>query len=230
MICRFLIPVALLSTPALAAERSFTVENFDRLSVAGPHDVEVRVGGKPSVRAFGEPEDLDRLKIETMRGRLEIGSKSKGWGWGWRDGKATSKLRLLVTAPSLREVSLAGSGNVGVDHIHGSALKADIAGSGSLRLGMVEAKRVEASIAGSGSIVAAGRCGTLVANIAGSGDLRLGGLACKTLDANIAGSGNIEARTTATADISIMGSGDVRVTGGAKCKVGKMGSGKAHCS
>lgn len=223
----FTAAVALGATAAQAETRSFPASGFDRVESAGPWDVTIVTGKTASVRAEGASEDLDRMKVEVKRGQLEIGSKKSGWNWGWKNN---GKIRVFVTMPSLRGVSLAGSGDVSVDRATAKDFSGNIAGSGTLSIASLSTGSAEFNIAGSGSINAAGKCATADVSIAGSGSVAAPNLACETLQVSIAGSGDVTAKASQTANVSIMGSGDVVVTGGAKCTVSKMGSGSARCS
>lgn len=226
---RFVAPIVfLLAVPASAAERNFPVGGFDRIALAGSPDVTVVTGRTPGVRATGDQKALDRLEIEVVDGTLKIGSKH-GINWSW-NSHDNGRVRVAVTVPMVRGVSVGGSGTVTVDHVKVPAFAADVGGSGSIRLAALDTQSASFSIGGSGDVVAAGRCGASHANVGGSGSLKLGGLRCTTLDASVAGSGAIEANASATAAISIAGSGDVTVAGGAKCSISKVGSGQARCT
>ncbi len=223
----FTAAVALGATAVHAETRSFPASGFDRVESAGPWDVTIMTGKTASVRAEGATEDLDHMKVEVNGGRLEIGSKSHGWNWGW---KRTGKIRVFVTMPSIRGVSLAGSGDVSVDKATARDFSGSVAGSGTLAIASLSTGTADFNIAGSGGINAAGKCAAADVSIAGSGSVAVPNLACETLKVSIAGSGDVTAHASQTAKVSIMGSGDVVVTGGAKCTVSKMGSGSARCS
>ena len=228
MLVRTLLAVsaAALATAAQAEVRNFPASGFDRVESAGPWEVSIVTGKAASVRAEGASDDLDRMEIEVHGGRLEIGSK-RHLGWKW---SRTGKVHVTVTMPSLRGISLAGSGDVSVDRTSAKAFSASIAGSGDLRIGSLAADSASFDIAGSGGITASGKCGSTSVSIAGSGNVSIPQLLCKSLKADIAGSGDIAAHASDTAKVSIVGSGDVIVAGGAKCSVSKMGSGSARCT
>lgn len=212
--------------PAQAAERNFTVANFDAIESRGPFDVVVSVGKGVSVRAVGETKDLDRLAVRVENRELRIDSKERGW----MDWSRTAPIRIHVTVPSLKAVALAGSGDIQVDRVKADHFSGSIAGSGDLTLGSLAANSAKLSIAGSGDLaVNDGSCRSADVSIAGSGDVNIGGVRCQMLSARVAGSGNISANATGGAKVSIMGSGDVAVAGGAKCEVSKMGSGTVRC-
>lgn len=209
---------------AWAAERSWMVGGFETISVAGPYEVAVAVGPGQSVRAQGAQRDLDQLDVRVSNRGLIVEPKEKRW-----DFSDNEPVRIRVTVPSLRAVSLAGSGNMTIDKVRTTNFSGSTAGSGNLRIDSLDAETAKLSVAGSGDVAVAGRCRTATLSIAGSGDMQVGSLKCQTLTGTIAGSGTINANASRTAKLSVIGSGDVIVAGGAKCSVTKMGSGSVHC-
>ena len=195
------------------SQRSFDLAGFDAVSLAGPHDVIVTVGPRHSVRAEGDPETLDRLKIEVDGSNLKIGMERGNWG-GWkRDG---AKTLIHVTLPAIRAAAIAGSGDMRVDRVESDRFAASIAGSGDLQIGSLRARDADFSIAGSGGITASGSAESADISIAGSGDVNLEGVEIRTASVSIVGSGDVRARAMETANVSIMGSGEVDLTGTAR--------------
>lgn len=211
---------------AQAAERGFSVAGFDRVRAAGPFDVVVRVGGPVSVRAVGTQAALDHVEVVSEGGQLRVGTVKGGWS-GWSND--LGKVVVTVTVPSLRGISLAGSGDVHVDRARATAFEASVAGSGDLVIGTVQAERLGLSVAGSGDLTVTGRTGDVTASVAGSGDINGQGLSAATADIQVAGSGDVALAASRTAKVALVGSGDVSVTGGAKCSVSKRGSGDVSC-
>ena len=208
-------------------QRSFDLSGFDSVGVAGQHDVIVTVGPQFSVRAEGDAETLDRLRIEVDNGNLKIGTKNEGWSMGWKN---QSKTRILVSLPSIRSAAVAGSGDIRIDRVEAPRFSASVAGSGDLHVEALRAGDAEFSIAGSGNISAAGNAQRADISVAGSGDVDLGRLEVRAADVSIVGSGDVKARAMETADVSIMGSGDVVLSGSARCTVNKRGSGNVRCN
>jgi hypothetical protein len=234
--------VALAATAAIAAcgvnrahgagpetSRSFPVGDFSSIEVAGPYDVQVHTGGKPGVSVKGPQKIVDQMLVEVKGSELRIGQKRDGMfrsvHWG-----SHSTVIIDVTAPTLDGAAIAGSGDMKVDRVKGSAFRGAVAGSGSLSVASLEVAKLKLEIAGSGDINAAGTATDADYSIAGSGSVNTPKVTSQTLKTSIAGSGDIAAHATDSATISIMGSGDVTVTGGAKCTISKMGSGSANCS
>ena len=204
--------------------RTYAVADFTSIDQRGPDDVDVRVGSGFSVRAEGDPDVLERVKIVHDGNTLRI-MRKKTSGFNWSSGGA----KVYVTMPRIEAASLAGSGDIAVDRIDGAAFDGDIAGAGSLALGRVSVETLKLSIAGSGSVKAAGQTRTLSISIAGSGDVEAAELRASGAKINIAGSGNVRAAVDGNAKVSIMGAGDVDLGPKARCDVSKMGAGDVRC-
>ncbi len=206
------------------ASRSYAVADFTGVELRGPDNVDVKVGGPFSVRAEGDPGQLDQLVVERVGDQLRVDRKH-GLHWDWHDGKP---VRVFVTLPSLKQASLAGSGDMTVDKASGD-FDGSVSGSGNLRVGAISGGSTSLSIAGSGGLVAGGAADKLHLSIAGSGDIDATGLKANSGEVSIAGSGNVRATVAGPVDVSLMGSGDADIKGGARCSVSKLGSGEAHC-
>jgi hypothetical protein len=210
--------------------RNYQVGNFQEIEVAGPYDVDVRTGANPGASATGAQNLLDKTVVEVRGDKLVIRPQErKGWfHFGW---STNGKAKFSVTVPELRGATIAGSGDVRVDKVHGDRFEGTVAGSGALGVAAIDVQSLKIAIAGSGDAKAGqGRAQDADYDIAGSGGIDAAGIATQNAKVSIAGSGSIKAHASGTADVSIMGSGDVNVTGGAKCSVSKAGSGDVHCS
>lgn len=213
----------------VSGSRSFDVKGFNSVSLRGPDNVIVQVGKAVSVKAVGDTAILDRLEMEVVDGELRVGRKHRNGiqlGWGRNSGAVVT-----VTLPVLTGASVAGSGDMDVDHAEAPAFAASVAGSGSLKVGALQTGSLKASIAGSGDATfGGGTAADANLSIAGSGNLDAARLAAKTADISIAGSGDVKAGVSDRANVSILGSGDVDIIGDARCKVSKMGSGDVRCA
>ncbi|MDQ3246647.1 MAG: DUF2807 domain-containing protein, partial [Pseudomonadota bacterium] len=99
-----------------ATQRSYQVGGFDRIEVAGPYEVEVRIGSAPSVSARGGERDIKRMVVEVEGRILKIHPEKKrgmNFSWGSRD-----TVRLAVTVPGLAGADIAGSGAIKVDKVN----------------------------------------------------------------------------------------------------------------
>ena len=216
-------------TPGIAAQgaggtRTYQAADFTAVELRGADDVDVRVGPGFSVRADGDSELLDHLKISRVGNALRI-SRIRTSGWNWSGGKA----KVSITMPALADVAVAGSGDVTVDRAQGAGFKGAIAGSGNLSVATLAVDRAELSLAGSGKARVGGSAKRLTVNIAGSGDVEANGLTASEADVSIAGSGSLRAQVDGPAKVSVMGSGDVDLGGKARCQTSKVGSGSVRC-
>ena len=122
-------------------ERSYAVDDFDRIDLAGNYDVTVHTGAKPGVQARGNEKVMERLVVEVRDGVLVIEPrKTQGFNWKWTNhGKVT----LNVTVPSLRGAQLGGAGDVRIDEVKGDRFDGAIAGSGDLSVERIEVGTLE---------------------------------------------------------------------------------------
>lgn len=206
-------------------QRDFPVPAFDRVTLAGSHDVVVSVGGASAVRAEGDAEALDRLEVRVEDGHLRIGSRGRG-GWTWSGHR---RVTVYVTAPALAGAAVTGSGDMRVDRVEGPSFDGAVTGSGDLEVGAVRVGRASFSVTGSGNLRAAGSAEQARVSVTGSGDADLVGLDSRSAEVRVMGSGDASLRATQTAAVTLTGSGDVSVSGGARCSVRKHGSGDVRC-
>jgi hypothetical protein len=223
-----LLPLAACTSSAVAATRNYGVTSFSHVRIAGPFDVHVRVGGSPSAHATGPQEALDRLSIEQNGDTLVV--KPLPGGWGGSFGTWHGKVVVEVTAPSLDDVAMAGSGDVTIDRVKGESLNLALSGSGDLDVGAIDVDRLSATMTGSGDMTLAGKARQARTTLTGSGDLKAEALASDNAVANLIGSGDLSVGARHTAKVNLAGSGDVDIAGPATCTIARSGSGDVHCA
>ena len=215
------------SPSGLGATRSYAVDGFTAVDAMGPDDVDVRVGPAFSIRAEGDPKELDKLVIARNGDTLEIRRKSDS-GFHWNT--SNRGVKIFVTMPKITAASATGSGDMGVDKVDGDSFKASVTGSGNLKLGTIKVQSADLSIRGSGNLTASGTTNTASLTVKGSGDMDAGGLSAASAEVDVMGSGNVTAAVHGPAKVDMMGSGDVTLSGGAQCTTSKLGSGDVSCS
>lgn len=203
------------------AELDLSGDAPDEIVLAAPDKVIVRQGERFTIDVEGDEDARDRLRFSLDGGKLGIMRQSTDW----RDSDTAT---INVILPSLRKVTLAGSGDLHSEMPNGPG-EATIAGSGKLDLRNLVVEKLDVTIAGSGSFAASGGAKKLDLTIAGSGNANMGRLEAGDAKVEIAGSGNAEFMSDGTVDARIMGSGVVTVRGNARCKVKSMGSGEVVC-
>ncbi len=204
--------------------RTYAAADFDTIDLRGSDDVDVAVGSGFSVRAEGDSDVLDRLRITRTGSTLRIDRKPDS-GWHWGGGSA----KVMITMPRIAAVNVAGSGDVAVDRAEGARFDGSLAGSGGLKVAAMQVDETRLRISGSGDIEAKGSAGRLDISIAGSGNLDAADLQTKSAKISVAGSGNVRASLDGEGDVRIAGSGDVDLGKAARCTIHAAGSGTVRC-
>lgn len=186
--------------PSVSQTRA--VAPFERISVHGSTDVDVRLGQRASVVVRGGKDTVDEVRTDVRDGTLVIE----------RDDRDTltldgQRLRVEVVVPRLASGEVDGSGDLDVD------------------LGAEPLEALELSIQGSGDVTASGRVRKLQAAVNGSGDLHLDDLRAADAAVSIEGSGDADVRVDRALRATIAGSGDIAYAGDPQIRSDVEGSG-----
>ncbi len=222
---QLLFAFAAIAHPAIAAERGYSVADFQSVRVLGAPEVRIVQARATTVRASGSTESLDRLKIEVRGGVLVIEPRAPA---SYDRGK-TGPVLVRVTLPRLQSVRLAGSGTVSADRIAGTRVDASLAGSGSLSIAQAQADTLVVQQVGSGTFSIAGKAANARFSAQGSGQIDAATLTVADLVVDAASSGAHRFTARRSAKVTARGSGDVRVDGRPSCTVQSSGSGRVSC-
>jgi len=159
----------------------------ERLEVDIPGDVTYVQGATPSVVVTGPTSKVDRVSL--VGGRLSWSDDGDEVTVGW--GRS-SRLRVVVTAPSVNSFELNSSADLSIRDYNQPAI--------SVR------------VTGSGEVDAAGETQAVTVDLTGSGEVDLTSLRTTDATVSVDGSGDVSVGPTGKADITISGSGDVDIT------------------
>jgi cytoskeletal protein CcmA (bactofilin family) len=194
------------------------VAAFTGIEVAGSGLVRFTVGAERQVTVETDANILPYIRTEVHGGTLVL-SVEPGISI------STTRLVFRITAPDLRSIDIAGSGDVRLESpIEADRFAVSIAGSGDVE-GDVAVDALSVEIRGSGSVTLAGAAASGRFEIYGSGDIEAGDLSVEDARAVIRGSGSVTLSASRSLDVDIAGSGDVRFHGDAKVTVRDVGSG-----
>ena len=225
------LPLALLAlaaaSPAAAAERRYSVTDFDRVQVDGPYQVRLATGLSSHARAEGSQQALDQVSVEVQGGILRVRRNRSAWG-GY-PGEGTGPVTVTLTTRDLRTATVVGSGSLDIDKVRGLRVDLSVSGNGRLGVGAVDSDNLIVGLLGGGRITLGGRTKQLKATIQGSGDLAASGL--RADDAQIASdtAGKVAVAVARTARVTATGPGDVEIIGSPTCSVEAKGSGQILC-
>lgn len=215
---------------------------FDSVVLYGSGKLEISQDDVTLLRVKGKSKDLDREPFYIRGDTLYVGTTQDHYS-------NLGSLKFKLTVPTLKEITLKGSGEIyvkplQVDELHvelagsgdinlfkvdATVLKIELAGSGGVRLAEVNAREVELVVAGSGTIdLGKIHTDTLRAIINGSGDIKGTEQGeAREVRVEVVGSGDVELEDVRAdeVDVNIMGSGDVTVWAEKELNVSVMGSG-----
>ena len=216
---RSLIAFALLlaSAPAAAAERRFSVTDFERIVVEGPYIVRLSVGRATSATASGSQAALDRVSIDVTGQTLRI--RRNRSTWGGNPGAQEGPLTIDVTTRNLRAARLIGPASLDIDRAAGLRVDLIVEGSGRLRAANVAADNLSLGLAGSGRLEIAGTAEILNADIQGTGDVEASQLRADQATIIAGTTGEVTLQVERVATVNAYGLGNVTVAGGADCTI-----------
>ena len=168
------------SSGGQTAARDFDWNGGDQLELDVPGNLHFQPAAEWHLSIRAPQRVLDRLSVNDGRIALKPGRRHH-----W------VALDIELSGPTLRDITLNGTGKLVLDHLQQDSLAVAIHGSGSVR--------------------ATGSVESLKLDIMGSGDARLEQLAARSAKIFIAGSGNADIAPSDDADVFIAGSGDVRL-------------------
>jgi hypothetical protein len=218
---------AAIASPAFAAERRYTVTDFDRILVDGPFRVTLATGRASSAAATGSAQALDRVSIEVQGRTLRVRPNRSSWG-GY-PGEGTGPVTIAVTTHNLRGASVIGSGSVNIDKASAMRFDASVSGSGRLEIGSVQADMLTLGLLGAGKIVAGGKVKQLKATIQGSGDLEAATLIAEDAQINADTAGDVVVGVRRAVNVTASGAGDTKIIGTPSCTTKALGSGRVLC-
>lgn len=169
--------------------RTLAWDGSDRLDIDVSADVTYVQGDAATVEIVGPRDQVEGLRLRAGRLTFDDDDNTSVVMFGW---SRHDRLRITVTAPSVRTFGLSSSGDLTIRDYDQPDL-------------MVR-------ITGSGDVVATGRTEAVELDIHGSGEADLSGLETRDADVEISGSGEAAVGPTGAARISISGSGDVDLT------------------
>lgn len=172
--------------------RVVTWAGAESLQLDVPAEIVVTQGPKPGIVISGPKSIVDRVIVEGSRIRLDDDSGDHTLtidGNGIRMRSDRDRLKIAITAPSVRAITLNGSGDLQVEAYD----QPDLA----------------LTINGSGDATVVGQTRKLTLAISGSGEADLRGFEARDAAIRVAGSGEADVVATGAVTVDLAGSGDV---------------------
>jgi len=166
----------------VAATEARALPAFDRVELSGSNNVVIRVGAKQRVVVHTDDNLAGRVMTTVERHMLVVGDEPGSY-------TTKSPTYVEITTPSLRGLTLSGSGTV-------SAVG-------------VDSPRLRVALPGSGLVRASGRAEALDVELGGSGDAQLGQLAARDARVVVSGSGRADVTATRSLHAAVSGTGAI---------------------
>jgi hypothetical protein len=221
------VTAASFAAPATAAERRYSLTDFDRIEVQGPFEVVLTTGGPTSGLATGPQAAIERVMVEVQGRTLRIHADHSVWG-GY-PGSSPGAVRIGLSTRELFAAGVAGAGSLAIDKARGARLDLELAGNGTLTIGRLDVDSLVVTMVGSGQMTLAGHAKQMRATFQGSGDLKAGALTVGDADVNAATAGSVTLEAVRSAKIVSSGPGEVSIAGSPACTVQNKGSGTVRC-
>ena len=220
--------LALVATPAAAAERRVAIGSFDRIRIDGPFQVHVDSGRSPGGTIAGEASAIETVELHVDGSTLVVQRGTGGWA-EQHHAVPTTPIVVTLGTTSLTTARVIAGGTLSVTRMRGDRIDLSVTGTGSITVGDASGDALTATVIGVGTVGVAGRVGTarLVTN--GNGTIDAGALDAGDLFVRLDGPGVTRASARYTASVDNVGLGQVAVAGNAKCTIRAAAGGPVAC-
>lgn len=223
-----LVGAALLgSAPAVAAEKSFGLTNFDTIVLNGDFIVEVVTKAPLRAVVTGSSDALDRVDMRSSGGILTISDRR--FASDRQRGQGAGAVTIRINAARVRSANVSGAGSLSIDRLVAARVALGLRGPGSLSVGTITADRLTVGMTGNGKISLGGTAKSAEAQVAGAGVVDATKLSVTDLIVSGEGAADQSYQASRTAQITQRGIGRIIVTGKAKCTITNLSSGTVRC-
>jgi hypothetical protein len=196
------------------------VGHFNGVAMSVPGNMELRIGNTEGLTIETDDNLLPLIETVVENGTLKVRPVKRNLNF------ETRRMRIVVTAKAIDNLSLGGAGTIDADPLRATKMHIDLGGSGSINVKGIESESLSVSVGGSGELkVGAGNAPRLSVSLAGSGDIDLGRVQSIDASVNVAGSGETKVAVRDRLNVTIAGSGDVNYYGDPKVSRTVIGSG-----
>lgn len=219
--------LAAAAAPAAAADRRYSVTDFDRVIVEGPYVVHLAVGRPASAVVSGTREGIDRVTIDVQSQTLRI--RRNRSAWGGMPGADTGPVTIALATRGLRSVRLIGPAALDVEGARGLNVEFTVEGSGTLSATGVAADNLSLGLLGSGRLEVSGLARSLRADFQGTGDVEAPRLIAQNATVTTTTAGTIAVTVNGPVTVNANGLGAVNIFGRAVCTVAGPGADQVRC-
>lgn len=205
--------------------KNYRMPAFTAIESNSAGNIFFRQGNTTSVRAEGNEDLLDKLKVSVLNGVLMIDMEERTWK---RFKNKKNKLTIFITSPSLEALELNGVGNIKLEGtVNTPRIEIESDGVGNLAAENLVCDHIILTSDGVGNLRLAGTTNTISITSDGVGNIHAEHLIAHSADVISNGVGNVRFHAAKTADVSANGIGNVSYYGNPETKnIRKNGLGK----
>lgn len=216
-----------LAAPAAAADRTYSVTDFDRVIVEGPYAVQLTLGAPSRAVASGTQGGLDRVTVDVQGQTLRIRRNRSAWGGG--PGADSGPVTIRLSTRNLRSARLIGPATLDMDGARGLNLELSVEGSGRIRATNIAADNLSLALLGSGGLDVAGTAKALTGNFQGTGNVEGTRLISQNGRVITNTVGAVALTVNGPVTVAANGLGDVAIFGRPACTVTGQGASQVRC-
>ncbi|MFT3702697.1 MAG: head GIN domain-containing protein [Agriterribacter sp.] len=208
-----------------STSQSRSTGSFKGVKLMGSMNVQITKGTSTSIEIQAEENIIPLIETYVKDGDLVIKYRDD------IDVNTHNDVVVKVTAATLNNISVFGSGDINGEGLFASSEKINISvfGSGSIHLDL-DAPIIKAETTGSGNIELSGNTKDAEYGTLGSGEIKAFDLKAENVVAKTLGSGDIEVFASVKLNVSISGSGGVKYKGGGTVSSSVHGSGEVSAA
>ena len=198
---------------------------FSKIRLEIPADLYLKQGINFKINIEADDEVLKKIKTEVNSGTLTIKRDIKNLVYPF------NKVIIYIEIPEVSGLIVSGSGSIFAETpVNTKDIEFDVNGSGEITINNLNASIIRANISGSGEISLKGDSVVEKLNlkINGSGDYKAENLKIKTVDATINGSGDAKVYVEKELNANVHGSGNIGYYGKPVVNAKIFGSGKTR--
>ncbi|HYN45116.1 MAG TPA: DUF2807 domain-containing protein, partial [Allosphingosinicella sp.] len=203
--------LAAIAAPAAAADRRYSITDFDRVVVEGPYIVRLTLGRPSYAAASGTREGIDRVTVDVQGQTLRI--RRNRSGWGGTPGADSGPVTIALATRNLRSARLIGPATLDVEGARGLNVQFTVEGSGRVRAANVAADNLSLGLLGSGRLEISGTARALRADVQGTGDVEASRLIAQNATLVTTTAGTVALTVNGPATVAANGLGDVNILG-----------------
>ena len=215
------------AAPAAAAERTYSVTDFDRVWIEGPFTVRLTSGRPAAASATGSPQALDRVSIAVESGVLRIRPNRSAWSAD--PGAASGPVAIEISTRAVRAATVRGAGSLAIDRASGMRVDLTVEGAGRIAVPAVAVDRLVVGMIGSGRIQIAGTAADLRASVHGWADLDAAALRAQAAQIVTDTAGRIAVGVEREATVTASGIGEVEIVGSPACTLRGLSAAQVRC-